>query len=425
MTITYTTPILRNLTCPHCWTTIKPEEMLFVSEHIDLLGDSKLGSDQPIRFRPTRFTVQGEAIDAKGFPCLRLACPNCHLQIPRASLEMPAHFLSIFGAPGSGKSYYLASMTWEMRRRVGEEFRLAFNDADPEMNQHLNEYEEALFVNSRGAESIPLGDLIRKTETQGDLYASVNFGNQNVIYARPFLFTLQPRNDHPQAKQAENLARVICLYDNAGESFQPGADTAANPVTRHLARSRALMFVFDPLQDVRFRQAASLMDKPRVLSRQEPVLQEAASRVRRYAGLSSRGQHDRPLIVVLTKADQWIEPILGGFPEGEPLRTVVHNERRMNGIDLNAIEQFSAKVREQLLKISPEIIAAAESFCKEVIYIPTSAVGSHVVVDPETGLDRIRPAETAPQWVTVPMFYALARTTKGLVPIVGPRRRSL
>ena len=185
------------------------------------------------------------------------------------------------------------------------------------------------------------------------------------------------------------------------------------------------MFVFDPLQDVRFRQAASLMDKPRVLSRQEPVLQEAASRVRRYAGLSSRGQHDRPLIVVLTKADQWIEPILGGFPEGEPLRTVVHNERRMNGIDLNAIEQFSAKVREQLLKISPEIIAAAESFCKEVIYIPTSAVGSHVVVDPETGLDRIRPAETAPQWVTVPMFYALARTTKGLVPIVGPRRRSL
>ncbi|HVA46442.1 MAG TPA: hypothetical protein VNH11_08715 [Pirellulales bacterium] len=50
-----------------------------MSQHPDLTGDPRLGGDHQQRFLPTRFTVEGDAIDTRGFPCNSLACPHCHL----------------------------------------------------------------------------------------------------------------------------------------------------------------------------------------------------------------------------------------------------------------------------------------------------------------------------------------------------------
>ena len=44
------------------------------------------------RFLPTRFTTSGQAIDAKGESCIELACPRCHLSLPRDVLELPMAF---------------------------------------------------------------------------------------------------------------------------------------------------------------------------------------------------------------------------------------------------------------------------------------------------------------------------------------------
>src|SRR6185503_21257078 len=101
----------------------------------DLLGDPRLGPEQNQRFLPTRFTVTGEAIDAKGFPCYTLACPHCHLTVPRGMLESEPLFLSILGAPASGKSFYLSAMTWELRKSLSFQFAVSFTDADPLMNR--------------------------------------------------------------------------------------------------------------------------------------------------------------------------------------------------------------------------------------------------------------------------------------------------
>lgn len=110
------------VTCPHCWHHFPPEETLWISQHPDLLGDARLGGDHQRRFLPARFTVEGDAIDAKGFPCQSLACPNCHLSVPRALLELQPLFASILGAPASGKSYFLAAMTWQLRQEPGALF---------------------------------------------------------------------------------------------------------------------------------------------------------------------------------------------------------------------------------------------------------------------------------------------------------------
>src|SRR5262249_39608822 len=148
-----------------------------------------------------------------------------------------------------------------------------------------------LFLNPDETRLIPLGNLIRKTELQGELYDTVAHGSQTVTYPRPYLFTMQPREGHPHADSAQ-LARMLCLYDNAGEHFLPGQDTASSPVTRHLGRSRAILFVFDPTQDPRFRVACrgsgtgGATHQAGRLSRQETILNEAAARIRRHAGLS-------------------------------------------------------------------------------------------------------------------------------------------
>lgn len=207
-------PLLPRTTCPHCWTSFAPEEALWISAHADLLGDARLGPDEPQRFLPTRFDLDGNALDARGLACHHLACPKCHLSVPRGLLEMEPTFLSILGTPACGKSFFLTALTWELRRLLPEHFALSFSDADPSSNRGLNEYEEALFLNGRADELVPLADLIRKTELQGNaLYDTVLYGNQSVSYPRPFLFGVQLQERHPSHASRHRLARVLCLYD--------------------------------------------------------------------------------------------------------------------------------------------------------------------------------------------------------------------
>ena len=145
-------------------------------------------------------------------------------------------FISIFGSPASGKSYFLAAMTWRLRSVLPKYFAVGFNDADPALNHRLHEYESMQFLNPNQDALV----AIEKTETQGDLYDMVLFGDQAVSYPRPFVFSLLPMEGHPNLQASAKVARTICVYDNAGESFLPGEDTATSPVTRHLALSRVL-----------------------------------------------------------------------------------------------------------------------------------------------------------------------------------------
>ena len=408
--------LLPQVTCPHCWERFAPEQVLWVSEHVDLLGDPLLGPESQQRFLPSRYTLEGDAIDAKGMTCRTMACPRCHLPIPRAMIEMEPLFVSILGAPASGKSYFLTAMTWQLRRTLPIHFKVDFTDADPASNRALNDCEESLFLNPDQAEIIPLGGLIRKTELQGELYDTVTFGQQTVNYPRPFVFAMQPQDGH-QGGDAGKSARMLCLYDNAGEHFQPGQDTSSSPVTRHLARSQAILFLFDPTQDLRFRavcrggDAAGELQRAARLSRQETILNEAAARIRRHAGLSQKAKFERPLVVVLPKLDEWAY-LLDADDEDEPWRS----QGNLTGIDVERIERRSNQLRAILLMHCPEIVAAAQSFAKDVTYIAVSSLGAQVEIDAGSGLPGIRPRDIRPRWVTVPLLYAVSRVLPALVP---------
>jgi len=233
--------LLRKTCCPHCWRYFSPEEILWVSVSPEMVGDPLLGPQQMRRFLPTRFTLEGNAYDPKGAECRELACPHCHLPIARALLEMNPLYVSIFGSPGCGKSYFLTAMTWKMRQFLPQFFELEFRDADLVANRTLTSYEESLFLRARPEEPVLLADLIRKTEEQGEQYDLVRYGDKTVLYPRPFLFSLQPMRDHLKANSIKRLARTLCIYDNAGESFAVGKDLPGNPVTQHLARANVVI----------------------------------------------------------------------------------------------------------------------------------------------------------------------------------------
>ncbi len=413
--------IRSQVTCPHCWSAFAPYDALWISEHADLLGDVRLGPDQPQRFLPDRFTPAGAALDARGQACHRVACPACHLELPRAVFELAPLVLSTLGAPACGKSYFLTAMTWTLRGLLPKQFALSFGDADNVLNARIQQYESLQFLNSDSDELVELP----KTETHGDLYSTVLWDGQPSQYLRPFVFRLVPMAHHPHAGQAQALGRLLCLYDNAGESFLPGQDTTANPVTRHLATSDAMFFLVDPMQDARFRRAV-LARRPEAAAlqqalapgresplRQETVLQEAAERARRY---SPRGQA-RPLpmtVVVVTKYDAWW-PLLS-YPEGRlPPAWAYSASARIGGVRLREVERVSVELQRLLRQLCPELVGAVEAFCPEAVYIPTSATGCAAEVDPHTGRRGFRPKNVRPIWAETPLLYFLARWARGLV----------
>lgn len=409
--------LVKKATCPNCWHKFAPEDAFFVSRHPDLLGDSVLGTDEYLRFQPTRFTLKGEAVDPRGTPTHVLACPRCHLSLPDGLLEVAPLFVSMIGSPASGKSHFLAAMTWELRRLLPRA-RLSFSDADAAANGVVHEYEQTLFLNPRPDEPTE----IRKTQRDDPrLYRTVLLDGAAMRFPVPLQFSLTPAAGHPARGQATRVGRVLVIYDNAGEDFLPGGEERGSAVTEHLGRVHMLLFLFDPTQDPRFRAACPGAAPPRaapagggVVVRQETILREAIGRLRRLKGLTEGERLRRPLVVVVSKLDAWeslLPQPVGGDPYADqdaasPLRVLTER-----------VEQVSGWVRDLLLRLCPEFVTTAENLTESVTYVPVSSLGGPPTLVERDGTQffGIRPEDVKPRWVTVPIAYCLARWAPGLV----------
>ena len=299
-------------------------------------------------------------------------------------------------------------------------FGASIADAEPAINQSLVDAEETLFLNADPDKPVWLGSLIDKTDAVGadqKLYNGVSYGTHGVTYLRPYLFTLK-RMKNPATDAWATRGRLLCLYDNAGEHFLPGQDSAAMPVARHMALSRALLFLYDPTQDPRFRDACTRagLKVPKVerdrLYRQETTLTEAAARVKKYAGMAGGHVADRMLTVVVSKYDTW-EPLLGLPKDSDPWRMSANG---IGVLDVDRVMALSTALRGLLAKLCPEIVYAAEGFSQDVTYLPVSSLGPNTEIEQQTGKLAIRPKNVEPIGVTLPFLYAIHRSAPGLIP---------
>lgn len=401
------------IVCPHCWQKFSLDHLYYIAAHPELVGDSVLGSDAPLRFLPTIFNATGLPLDSRGMVCTDMACPRCHLRIPSTVIDVPSLYFSIVGAPASGKSYFLTSMIHRVKEGLPKYFDLAFFDADPLTNAVVSRYEQILFMAKKRDEIV----MLPKTQQVGSEFSSqVLLNGMTVDLPKPTLFLMQTLPSHyAHAKPNIPFPRNIVFYDNAGEHFQPGTDTVGNPASQHLPHSNGIIFLFDPTEDVRMRPFCDVGD-PQVrdhvkVTDQGLLFSEMVSRLRRHHNLKAGEKSSVPLVVAVGKYDVWESHF--SYPLRKSELVTEDKEMLSWRLNLQTVMNISFRLREKMLDVSPDLVNTAESFFERVIFVPVSSFGNFAQ-ESESGALGIRPDMIHPIWVETP-FYVLLQQL-GYVP---------
>ncbi len=380
--------------CPFCRTVSDIDDVLAIATSPLQLGDPVLGENEQKRFLPVNFTSNGLAIDPDGGQCTDVACPYCHMRLPRQLLEIPQVVMSVVGAAGAGKSVFLASSIWQCRAKLGELFGLNFMDLDPEANRWINAYEEKLFFQE---DDTSLQQIEKTDLNSADVCRQAYLGGDNVLLPLPSFFSLKSETGDPAC---------LTVYDSAGEHFRAGADTASSLVTLNMLGADVLFFLYDPSADPRFN---AKIDRgsgtaKNYAQRQDSLLAEMAARIKRHLG-NVEGGLDKPLIFGVSKAD-----LLHRFLplDANPYRAL---ENGMTALDLDVVADVSAQTEKFLKMCVPEVVASAHNIANEVIFMPLSALGHNPM------REGVRPCDIKPVWAEVPIVFTLAR--RGFVPTMG------
>jgi hypothetical protein len=382
--------------CPYCRTVSDLADVLSVSTSPALLGDPVLGEGEQRRFLPSQFTGNGLALDSEGGVCTEIACPRCHMALPRMLLDTPQMVMSVIGAAGAGKSVFLASSMWQCRQVLGRMFGVSFMDLDPVSNRWINAYEEKLFF-QEDDQSL---QQIEKTDLQAsNVCRTVMMDGDSVLLPLPSFFQIRTK--------AEPQPQSLVVYDSAGEHFRAGADTQASAVTLNMLNADVLFFMFDPSADPRFRP---MLDHGtgtahNYAQRQDVLLAEMAARIRRHMGNRCESRLTKPLIFGVSKADLLRQHL--------PLDAEIYKkiDDKRYALDLNALRCVSEATEALLNDITPEVTATAHDIASEVWFVPVSALGHNPM------REGVRPCDIKPLWTELPVVFTLAK--KGLVPNLG------
>lgn len=413
--------LVESVICPHCWHTFRPEDLHFIATSPSLAFDHRLPGGGMRRFLPSQYTFMGDAIDPGGGTCTETACPKCHLKVPRLLTLRETFTVSMFGGPGTGKTYLLAAMMRMLADHLGH-FGLAIEDADAEANAILHDYERTLFDQPTRESQV----VLLKTDLVGDWYQNVTFGSSSKMLPRPFLYRVDPLASHPIRDRARGKARVVCIYDNAGESFEPGGDKEDSPVTRHMASAKGLLFVFDPTQETTFRTAcAERSEDPQWADgrvyRQVKLFNNAMDRVLQFRSRQPTERVDTPLIVALAKYDAW-SFLLGAEPLPQPYREVPLKDASgsIRVLDMPTVRRVSEQCRQMLAKHAAPMLVRITERCDpaNTLFVPVSATGCAPAGQNDEGRYYHIAGDIAPVWAEVPLMALLHGALPELVPSV-------
>lgn len=391
-----------SLTCPVCWLKFDVGDVMHLAVHDSLRGDPVLGEDAPQRFLATRFNDRGQALDALGLPCTELACPHCRRVLPAGFTESAHHIFSIVGDQSAGKSYYLSVLLKMLPASLFENFGVVFQDSDPTGNAAINEMKQTLF-----AAETPEGARLVKTQLEGSMYERLPRHGRIVALPKPFVFWAAPSADPSRDRCS------LIFYDNAGEHFQPGRDSADSPGAQHVASSSGLLFLFDPFNNPEFRHQIADGEDPQLekpaLDQQGIILSEMKVRIAKLLHLELGQRIQTPLAMLIGKCDAWLH-LLGPKPFRDPVCG--------GKLDLAALHDNSSTLRRLVRSLCPQIVANAESISHEVVYFPVSSFG-HAPVKVGPGDYVPDPRRLKPYMVEAPVLWLLSHIAPALVPVVA------
>jgi hypothetical protein len=396
-------PMQGDLVCPVCWLRFDRGSARSIAVHDSLRGDPLLGDSAYLRFAPRRFNSTGTPLDSAGSPCPDLACPHCHHKLPAGFLELPHHILSIVGAPGAGKTYFLSVLLSMLQKSLYRDFGLTFRDEDPTNNALINELRAQLFSAESREEA-----LLPKTVLEGRMYEHLSRFGRKVALPRPFVYGISKPGP-------ENSSCALVFYDNAGEHFQPNINLDDSPGALHVASSTGLMFLFDPASHAGFRRKLSGHPDPQLAQRthrdqQDILVAEMEARIKRLRGLPPGRRISTPLAILIGKCDIWRHLI-----DWQRITSPVRNGH----VDGSIVDANSALLRDFMLEIDPGFVANAEALSDTVRYFAVAPLGhspERIVGGDLDGYLAPDPARLRPTMVETPVLWLLSRLAPGLVP---------
>ena len=386
------------LTCPVCWLRFDMGDIMHIATHDSLRGDLVLGEDALQRFLATKFNDRNQALDAMGLPCTDIACPHCRRRLPPGFTESKHHIISIVGDQSSGKSYYLSVLLKMLPARLFKDFSVFFQDADPTGNAVINQMRQILF----GARTPEEAKLV-KTQLEGTMYERLPRHGRMVALPKPFVFSATSAHD-------TSCSCSLIFYDNAGEHFQPGRDSADSPGAQHVASSSGILFLFDPFNSPEFRHEIADSNDPQianqVIDQQGVILSETKVRIAKLLNLRVAQQIDTPLAMLVGKCDVWIH-LLGKQALQDPVRS--------GELDLGIVRSNSNLVRSLMKRVCPWVVANVESISRNVLFFPVSSFG-HSPISIGKGDFAPDPGKLSPFMVEMPVLWLLSLIAPQLVP---------
>lgn len=205
-------------------------------------------------------------------------CPECHSTLPDSKENI---IISIIGAPGAGKSYYVGTLLRQLRSKICK-FGCSF--------MFTTRADEDLY-NTKFNNKFEKGMKIDKTQ--------VPAGEDNFIGANtPILCNIQDRG---------GVTRTFTFFDAAGENFDDEAMMAA--VTKYLEHSTAILLLLDPLQIKAVQNAVKAKDENADVRESEKIityddiLENTMRVIRQQLRLSANKKIEIPIAIAFSKWD--------------------------------------------------------------------------------------------------------------------------
>ncbi len=231
------------------------------------------------------------------------ACPNCELRLPSAYKENHDIF-SIVGQPGSGKSYYLATLIHKIST-ILYPMGFGFVSDDAELNQEITPITQIPFKDGPPEDSGRR--FIKKTDENEErtqrllTLKSSQGGSVQLSVPRPFIY----RITQISGNEMKIISRPV-FYDNPGEHWidveltgmetsEPMRARAQNSkfATSHISLSSAIFVLCDPTaQGERFGGTLNRVDN------QTTMITKLIQTLR-------ESNETAPIAVLLVKWDAW------------------------------------------------------------------------------------------------------------------------
>jgi hypothetical protein len=356
-------PLVAGVICPWCCHAYRPEDTFWIaSDQPGPPGDASPG----VRHRgfvADRFDVSGDAIDANGARCCRLACPECLREVPRTCYETPSFFVTVASAERTLAASLVAWLAWALRTSLSHH---SFTDVEPAWNRSLHLLEQRMFLHP--ATDPPDHSACLQDGPQGAIASGSAGGLPGPQH--PFLFRMEPRRGDGATRRC---AAMAVSFDTCPVSglYAEAPDTHS----RHPRVAHTTVFVFDPSQDARFSADTAGLGMAREQAPQHGILQALAARAATHPGRDRSIAAVGRLVVVVVNADAC--GLLGKnaiVATDPPDRHDAFVQKEPHGA-VAGVLAASSVMRQALQHRAPEIVTIAEQAWDSVSYLPWSLHG--------------------------------------------------